>query len=289
MTLSRRLRPIRLAWFVLVAMAVAGCATRLAYDNADFLVSRYVGGYVSLDPVQDAQFDVRLQELLSWHRSVELPAYAAWLDGIAAVLEQRRAVTPGEVAAWTEGLAGFWRSLGERLGPELVALGGTLDDSQVDRLLGRLREDHAERVAEYAERDEPEAHARRMASMERFLRRWTGRLSPAQRGLVEDWAHRLEPTTERWLASRSSWADELEAALQVRDDRAAFAAAVERLFVDPSRRWDPDYRAALEHNAAVTSELLASLINDLDARQRARARDRIDGLARTLERLAADS
>lgn len=269
-------------------MLAAGCTTRLVYDNADFLLSNFVENYVPLDSRQAGELDWRVAALMTWHRDTELPHYVDWLDRVADAVGSRRALGDDEVAGWAGELAAFWGRVGRQAAPDLVALGGSLDDGQVEALVARLREDQAERRAEYGDRTAAEAREQRARSMERFLKRWTGRLSRPQQALVEAWADRLEPTTVQWLASREAWVAELEAALAQRADPAALEAAVERLFVEPSTRWDPAYRAAIERNTATTARFLAELVNDLDARQRARAAERIDDLARTLEALAAD-
>lgn len=283
-------KPSRLSVAILLVAVslVAGCATRLAYDSADFLVARYVDDYVTFDADQQAEFDWRLDAVMAWHRSRELPAYADWLRGVAGALGRPAGVTPADVAAWRRDLAGFWGQAAERLRPELVAIGASLDDVQVAELVSRMAEDHADLVERYEDRTADARLERRVRSMERFLERWTGRLSRAQKAEVEAWARRIRPTTELWLENRAGWARELADALAARSDADALDAAVGRLFVAPETRWNDEYRQTLDHNMAITEAFLAGFLNDLAPRQRARARDRLTGLAEDLEALAAD-
>ena len=198
-------------------------------------------------------------------------------------------VAPDKVRAWTDELLGFWGRIGRRLAPELVALSGSLTDGQVDALLEQLREGQAERVDRWSDRA-PEARIeRRVRGMERFLKRWAGSLTDAQEARIRDWATRIVPTTELWLANRESWIEECAAALRDRTDREALEAAVERLFVEPSVRWDDAYRQAIEVNSALTSEFLAEFINGLEPRQRARADERLGDLQADLAALAITS
>jgi len=275
-----------MAALLLAAALAAGCTTRLAYNNADFLIERYVDGFVEFDGPQQADFDRRLDALLAWHRDRELPAYVAWVGRIRAGVVSGQEVTAGEVRAWTDELLGFWGRIGRRLAPELVALAGSLTDGQVDALLEQLREGQAERVDRWLDRT-PEARIeRRVRGMERFLKRWAGSLSDAQEARIRDWAARILPTTELWLANRESWIEECAAALGSRTDREALEAAVERLFVEPSVRWDDAYRQAIEVNSALTSEFLAEFISGLEPRQRARADERLGDLQADLAALA---
>jgi hypothetical protein len=285
-------RTIRRAWIAVLVLSVAlapGCTTRLAYNNADFLIERYVDGYVEFDGIQQADFDRRLDDLLAWHRDRELPAYVAWIGRVRAGVASGGGVTDAEVRAWTDELLGFWGRVGRRLAPELVALAGTLTDEQVDALLERLREGQAERVERWSDRT-PEARIeRRVRGMERFLERWAGSLSDAQEARIEEWASRIVPTTELWLANREGWIEELGAALRSRSDTQALEAAVERLFVEPSVRWNDAYREAIEVNSALTSGLLADFIDGLEPRQRARADERLGDLQADLAVLVTSS
>jgi len=282
----------RRAWIAMLVLAAAlatGCTTRLAYNNADFLIERYVDGYVEFDGPQQAEFDGRLDALLAWHRDRELPAYVAWIGRVRSGVGSPGEVTGAEVRAWTDELFGFWTRVGRRLAPELVALAGSLGDRQVDTLLERLREGQAERVERWSGRT-PEARIeRRVRGMERFLGRWAGRLSDSQEDLIRDWAGRIAPTTELWLANREGWIEELGAALRSRSDRQALEAAVERLFVEPSARWDAVYRQTIEANSALTSDFLARFINGLEPGQRARADERLGDLQADLAALATSS
>lgn len=275
-----------MAVLLLAASLAAGCTTRLAYNNADFLIERYVDGYVEFDGPQEAEFDRRLDALLDWHRDRELPAYVAWVGRVRAGVVSGQEVTPVEVRAWTDELVGFWGRIGRRLGPEIVALAGSLNDEQVDALLERLREGQAERVERSSDRT-PEARIERRArGMERFLKRWTGSLTDAQEARIRDWATGIVPTTELLLANRESWIEECAAALRSRTDQEALEAAVERLIVEPSVRWEDAYRQAIEVNSTLTSEFLAEFVNGLEPRQRARADERLGDLQADLAALA---
>lgn len=282
----------RRAWIAMLVLAAAlatGCTTRLAYNNADFLIERYVDGYVEFDGPQQAEFDGRLDALLAWHRDRELPAYVAWIGRVRSGVGSPGEVTGAEVRAWTDELFGFWTRVGRRLAPELVALAGTLTDRQVDTLLERLREGQAERVERWSGRTTEARIERRVRGMERFLGRWAGRLSDSQEDLIRGWAGRIAPTTELWLANREGWIEELGAALRSRSDRQALEAAVERLFVEPSARWDAVYRQTIEANSALTSDFLARFINGLEPGQRARADERLGDLQADLAALATSS
>ncbi len=135
-----RLLPI-LAGLVLIA----GCATRLAYDNVDRLVHWYVSDFISMDSAQRARFDDEFAVLWQWHRASELPRYAALLD------EARLALLDGADAAEIDRLvdaaiAGLLE-LEQRALPVAISLLTSLTDKQVVALRAQLDDNNRELIA----------------------------------------------------------------------------------------------------------------------------------------------
>lgn len=273
---------------VVMMAGTTGCAASLVYDRADRLTQRWVDGYVALDPTQEAILDAGLVDLHLWHRREQLPAYADWLRGIGARLQVAGPVSEGELRALGTELGAFWRELAGTALPLMTELGAGLGDDQVAELVATLREDHASEFEAAERRSDDWRQQRRTRSMERFLRRWTGPLTDAQRAAANSWAAGLEPTLAASFENRAGWIDDLEAALARRGDAGALQAAAEVLLVAPTSRWSPEYAALIERNAARTASFLAAFLNDLDEGQRTRAVDRLERLAAELERLSQD-
>lgn len=280
-------RRMLLLALVLVALgAMPGCATSLVYDRADRLANRWVGGYLELAPAQQQVLDDGLLELHLWHRREQLPLYADWLRGLAVRLGDGQPFSPDELRALGTEMGAFWRVLAGAAMPMMADIGAALDDDQVTGLLATLREKREADVAAAAGRDESWRQQRRARSMERFLRRWTGSLTAAQRATIADWSRQLEPSQDAWLENRAGWLDDLQAALAHRPDRGPLLLAAEPLFVTPSDRWSAEYAALVERNSATTTAFLAGFLARLEDQQRARAISRIERLAGQLDQLA---
>lgn len=282
---ARILLPALLAFVALGAGS--GCATSFLYDRADRFANRWVGDYLELDPAQQESLDAALADLHRWHRREQLPAYAAWLRSAAARLAAGGPYAEDELRARGTELGGFWRQLAEAGAPALTGLGADLSDAQVEALLQGLREARAKEF-EYAAARPDSYHRQRSArSMERFLKRWTGRMTASQRAMIGDWAAGLEPSRAASLENRAGWITALQQALERREDSAAMRAAAERLFVAPTARWEPEYAALVERNAARTTAFMVEFLGGLDERQRQRAVERLERLAAQFEQLAA--
>lgn len=281
--------PCRTRLVILALLALGGtsaCATTFLYDRADRFANRWAGGYVELDESQQATLDERLAALHLWHRREQLPAYADWLRIVAVRLEDPAAVSPDEVRSLGRDLAAFWRTLGTAALPLLAEIGAGLGDHQVADLIETLRDERRDEFEAAARRSASWHEQRRARSMARFLRRFTGSLTAAQRAAVEEWAASLEPTRAASFENRLGWIEELEAALARRANPEDLQVAAEVLFVAPASRWDPEYAALVERNAVNTAAFLADFLNGLEDRQRERAIARLERLADDFEQLS---
>lgn len=268
-------------------LSLAGCGTTFIYERADGFAGRWLNGYVELEPEQRAALEAELEALHEWHRREHLPRYSAWLRSVAAQLAAQGALGPAEIQARGEELGTFWRELADRALPPLLELGGGLEDAQVTELVASLRDEHQELLEENEGRSVEWLAGRRARSMERFLKRWIGRLSAEQRAEVRAWSQQLEPSREAWLESRIGWIDAMERALASRHDEEAFELAARILIARPEERWSAEYAGLIERNSARTTEFLAGFLAGLEPGQRARARERLESLAADFASLAA--
>jgi flagellar biosynthesis chaperone FliJ len=268
-------------------LSLAGCGTTLIYERADSFAGRWLNGYVELEPQQRAALEAELEALHDWHRREHLPRYSAWLRSVAVQLEAPGALGPAEITARGEELGAFWRELADRALPPLLELGSGLEETQVTELVTRLREEHEEMMQEDAGRSAEWLAGRRARSMERFLKRWTGRLSAEQRAEVRAWSQQLEPSREAWLESRIGWIDAMERALASRHDQEALELAARTLIARPEDRWSEEYAGLVARNSARTTDFLARFLAGLDPEQRTQAVERLESLASDFASLAA--
>lgn len=265
---------------------VSGCATSFVYERADRLTDRWLNGYLELDPFQQETLADGLDELHQWHRSEQLPRYADWLRRVGMHMDEGHAFTEEELQRYGEELGEFWRVLSRAALPLLIELGAQLEDEQVASFISALREEQAVEFEAEAARPGDWLQERRVRSMSRFLRRWTGSLSNEQRDAIEAWSQTLEPSREASHRNRMGWIDELESALAQRDDTTLLAQSAERLIVSPTSRWSPEYAALVRRNTARTTAFMAEFIAQLEPQQRQRARERLQRLAGEFEQLA---
>src|SRR4051812_46472481 len=93
---------------LLIAATVAGCTgLRLGYQQADIILAWRANSYFDLDRDQRREFSARLDKLLAWHRSDQLPEYASFLT--TAVNRAEPGLKPDDVAWFVEGFRSRYR------------------------------------------------------------------------------------------------------------------------------------------------------------------------------------
>ena len=270
---------------LLCCVLLVGCsfAARLAYNNLDWLSSRWVNDYVDLNREQQAAFDAAFQRWWQWHRQTQLPAYARQLEALAS------AVTDGvereEIGQALQAVEGFMLAALERGFEDVAQLLRSLDDAQVDELLAALQrdaEEYQQDVVALSPQRRQEKYAR---EAEKLLRRWLGGLSDGQQDRLETWTAQRRDLAPQWLASRQAWREAFGRVLQSRDD-PGFAQRLRPLIFDPAARWDQVLRQAVEANQQGQMEMLADVLAQATPHQLQHLREELLRLAKLCERLA---
>jgi hypothetical protein len=283
---SRR-RPRGLTrWLVVAALAVGltGCGLGLVYPRLDTVVGFYIEGLVTLDKAQSAELKRILAGNLEWHRRSELDRYSAFLRELAVAVE--RGAGRDDWLAAARRTEEYWRRVFEQAAPGYARLAATFTDAQVTELLANLeRQDDKDR-REFESRTPGQRAARREKSMRRALERFTGPLTPAQRGLIGEHVASSPSFMPEWLENRQVWRAELADALAGRRAGAEFEARMQVLVARPDELWTPRYRAAVELRRESLVDFVAALDATLTTRQRAAARRQLLALAEEVQGLS---
>src|SRR3954468_18552163 len=112
--MSNRFRTVRLGLaVVLVALIATACSfSRFGYNQADTLAAWMADEYFDLDSQQKQDFAKRFDRFYAWHRSEQLPEYAAFLRTAQSKVKQ--GVTRDDVLWFVDGLRGRVRTAARR-------------------------------------------------------------------------------------------------------------------------------------------------------------------------------
>jgi hypothetical protein len=270
---------------LLAGLVIAGCSgVKVAYGQLDVLLPWYFRDYVDLDTGQRGQLERSVETLLAWHRESEVGRYASFFRQLAA--DAAAPLPPGRLETARMELETFWDDIARRVAPDAAALLATLSEEQVESLFAQIDREDRELARESLGRDPEERIERRESQLTRQVERWTGRLDSSQQAIVAACASDLRGDAEGWLASRRAWQQALREALAGREDTAAFASRLERLFADGEDFWTPTYRDSFQLDRQRVLRMLEQIDDSLSERQRTRLRDRLERLALDLDAIA---
>ena len=285
------LKPSGSRWRLLVlsllcTLVLAGCsANRLLYNRADTFIRWAADDYVTLTRDQQAAFDSRLDEFLSWHRSEELPHYRDFIVNALATLEE--GVTLEEAVLISEEIDLAADRFQARFIELLLATGEDLSDEQIHAFLGALDESQAEYAKERLVRDEETYYADSAKTMTDLVKRLMGRLNTAQKGDISLRSKQLMRLDRLWHDDRARWGSELRRLLEPKSP--GWQDEVRKLGETRSEARIPDYVAGIEHNGEVILSLLVDVINSRTDRQDRRMRRFLKGLIDDIDALTSAS
>jgi hypothetical protein len=232
--------------------------------------------------VQSQRFKSRVRARLDENRRDELPAAAALLDDAARLVEGRPAAA--DIDAYLERGRGLFEQALRRSLPLMSDTLADLTPAQVEHFARELAESNDEYREDELEADPVERQAERRKELAREVERWTGRLGPAQRAILDRLVAQVPDGARAWFEHRQTRQRGLLALLRARADAAAYARYVEDWWLG-DRHLDPNHAAQLARNRQATTVALSELIATLTPRQRERATARLRSIARELEAL----
>jgi len=260
------------------ALALAACsATRLAYDNADTMLRFMASSYLDLDAAQSDDLTPRIARFHQWHRSNELPVYAALLR--SASQRAARGITAEDVAWGLGNVRSRYRRLAARAAEDGAPVLATLASAQ----LAALEHKFAENNEKYARQFLPSDHKeRRRAQLKRMLERFrdfAGDLTPDQEARIERFALARERHVALRFEDRQRWQRDFVAELKAERKPEELGRHLAEMFDKPElrrseefvredRRWDEDL-----------GQLIVDLDGSLSPKQRAQVVRRLSDYA----------
>ncbi len=266
-------------------LLLAGCsATRLGYDHLDTLLRWQTSHYVDLNPQQQRDFDAEVQRLWRWHRSTQLPLYAAELRQLAGAVQQGP-LGLAQIEAADAQFSGNWDNLVSAAVPGYARLQAQLSDAQVAELVRRIGKEIERRSRQSEDLDEAQRRQRMAERTEDLLRDWIGRPTAPQRQRVQQWAEQAQLPTPAAIQARYARLQRYAALLATRT-QPGFEQRL-RAFLEPADSAD-DVQAPAVTEQQRWLQLLADLSASLEAEQRERLRRRLLDYATDFETLAAE-
>ncbi|HET7766478.1 MAG TPA: DUF6279 family lipoprotein [Burkholderiales bacterium] len=273
---------------LLAACALLGAcsATRFAYDNADTLLRFMASSYFDLDSAQAEDMRLRIVRLHQWHRTSELPAYAALMR--SASERAARGITAEDVAWGLENVRSRYRKLAAKAAEEAAPVLATLAPEQIAALESKFADNNAKFEREFLSADDQErrrAQARRMLARFRDL---AGDLSADQEARIELFVLANEKHVALRYEDRLLLQRDLVAAIRTHRDPRELGASLAEIFGKPElRRTEAFIRDDKAWDASL-AQLIVELDRSLSPAQRARVVRRLSDYASDFAALAGE-
>jgi len=267
------------------SLALAACsATRLAYDNADTVLRFMASSYLDLDAAQSDDLTPRVVRFLQWHRSNELPAYAALLR--SAGQRAAEGITAEDVAWGLANVRLRYRRLAAKAAEDAAPVLATLASAQLAALERKLAEDNEKFAKKFLSSDDKE---RRRAQLKRMLERFrdfAGELTPDQEARIERFALAHERHVALRFEDRQRWQRDLIAALKEQREPQELGRRLAEMFTRPELRRSEEFVREDKGWDEDLGQLIVDLDRSLSPKQRAQVVRRLSDYAEDFAVLA---
>lgn len=280
--------PAKLLQFAAVWVAVTllvGCSlVQLAYNNLDWLIPWYVDDYITLRGPQERLLDELVRKELGWHRTTQLPQYAAWLEELSQ--DVASGFTDARLTQHLDRFEEFRKALMLETATHTAALLATVSQAQVVELFDNFETYNRRFYEKYIGESQEELQRRRIDRMEGIFADWLGPLTARQRAALEHWSRQRGSIAPEILAYRQRWQARLGELLLYRTDEPRFTRDMQLLFVNPHLYSPPTYLEKRERNIMLGKELFLAIMDEATPAQRARLRQKLEKYARDFIQLS---
>ena len=241
------------------ALVLAGCsATRVAYDNADTVLRFMAASYLDLDAAQSDDLTPRIARFHQWHRSNELPAYAALLR--SASQRAAEGITAEDVVWGLANVRSRYRRFAAKAAEDAAPVLATLASAQLAALERKFAENNEKYTKEFLSSDDRERRRRQLKRMLARFRDFAGDLTPDQEARIGRFALAHERHVALRFEDRQRWQRDFVAALKAERKPEELGRHLAETFERPELRRSAEFI----REDARWDEDLGRLIVDLD-------------------------
>jgi hypothetical protein len=227
----------RLIVLLFVVAFLAGCSSKMAYNNADWLAQWYIDDYVDLSRDQNRHLKRELESVLEWHRETQLLQYRQQLVVLTNDLDN----LPISEQAWlnhVNKITDHWLRVRRELSLRAAKLAPQLDQNQVNYLFTKLAANNKERLDDFNEKTLAEYQEDRLERLLDTLENYLGRVNKQQQDYAATFVKQAKITEQEWFESK-----------------VKLQAAMKEVFVS---------RAKTELTNALANELTDTLLKIMD-------------------------
>lgn len=254
-------------WLLVIGLAVltSACSTstwvlQAFYSSVDDHLIDEMNEYADFTPAQQQWIERAIKSYHHWHRKVELPKYAEFLQQIDTAT--KNPPSKGQIGQWQAQVVDYGQTLFQcsplnKAGTFLTGL----SDRQVRQIEKHLATELKETRQEFTQQSREEHHQERY---ERIVT-WTGRvglaLNDKQKNALKHAFKESQSLSEQWLGLKEAWSDTFVQLLKQRKQ----TNGAQRLEAHIAKLWwqtPKAYPEQWQHNQEVWREFIYHFFND---------------------------
>lgn len=261
--------------FSLLLLLLSGCGGLLnfAYNNADSAAYWYFDDYFEFNADQKTQFDQGFRRIHAWHRSTELPRYAALCS--EAALRVEAGVGQADLDWFENEVRARFNALASVSGGELASVLAAMEPAQLASFEQKLEKSNAKFRQEHLFGTLEEREKKRLREALARIEDWVGDLSSDQEASIREKLKGMPRMAEHRYAQRLARQKALREILSARLKKNDLETALRQWTIhwesgrtaEHQRLWGQwlgqNRRLILELTAMLTAEQRTHLVNKL--------------------------
>ncbi|MFA0195079.1 DUF6279 family lipoprotein [Vibrio artabrorum] len=245
-------------WSVLLfCFLLAGCGTKFAYNNIDWLIIRYIEDFVSLSKSQESELDERLNVLQQWHKDTQLPLYITQLEAIEKV--DRSELNSTFIVGQSDQIKNHIRTIINQFSPDIYALSMQLSPKQDSQFLKNFREKQQDYYEEKLRLNDEDSRARYRSRIEARLERWLGSISKEQKQIIFVWSQAWVNTNENWRQYQNAIYQDISTLMEKKADLHIAQPIIMNLLLNNETYYPDELESQLEQNMQTSAKFLVDI------------------------------
>lgn len=261
-------------FWIAVCVVAGGCSsTRLAYENADWAITRYIDGYLDLSDRQKETLREDLRELLDAYRKREIPMLVRYLDGVRAMTAK------GLSASDVDCTIATGRFMYEVIATPVASIAAdllvSLTPAQINELEKVMNKANQRYRKNHLQPSEEKRLADKVDRVSTHLEQWIGPISARQLQIINRETRKFPNMAREWLEFKEM----RESGLLTLMRRGADSHRIEAYLLEgwvTRERLDDVLGGRVDEGLVATRNLIVAVDATLDTEQRRHATHEIE-------------
>ncbi len=273
-TFIQRCRLIKsIVFLFLTLLLIAGCSkTRIVYKFSDWFLLERVDHYFQTTPSQEVFLEEKLEKLLAWHQTHELPEIIITLTQFHKRYQD--GLDPADLDWLSDDHRSYFKRFFLKAVPDFSPFLASLDDNQIQHFKTQLGKKNDFLIKQINMTDEELATDTRKWFIE-LLEEWFGDIHEEQRKRIHAWLTVDREWIVSKLESRRKFQKDMVALLLAHKTEKEIETQMTVWIEKPESRWTPEFKDRIDQRMAFWKELLLKVDALLTPTQRNRALGRI--------------